>query len=232
MATFPVQENMSKHIGRAEIFELNEAFKYGTEMGMYISRGIEGRSCGSPYDWGLLSQMIVWAGGGPHLEIGTLFGGSAILAACTQKKFGLNGHVTCVDPLKGYYGNPLDVQSDTNVSIEIVKRNAEQFGVLDDIELVTLPSFPWPLGERQFVSAFIDGSHIYDAVLKDWLHCAERVKKIIQFDNYDVVHHGVAQVVKLAIEHPDWTLLHASGVTAILARPTDIWPKWKAVDDQ
>lgn len=232
MATFPVQENMSEHIVGAEIFELGTAYDYGKAMGLEISKRIEGRSCGKPHDWGLLSQMIVWARGGPHLEIGTLFGGSAILAACTKRAFGLSGTVTCVDPLDGYYGNPVDVQSDTHVTVEAVEENADMFNVLDLIELVTKPSFPWPLGERHFVSAFIDGSHDYDDVLEDFRVCAQVVKKVIQFDNYDVAQPGVAKVVKMAMGHPDWTLLHASGITVMLARPTDIWPEWKPVDDE
>lgn len=230
MATFPVHE-MNEHIGRAQIFELDVAYEYGRTKGLAISEQIEGRMCGKPHDWGLLSKMIVWAGGGPHLEIGTLFGGSAILAACTKQAFGLSGSVTCVDPLDSYYGNPVDVQSNTEVTVDTVKKNAEMFDVLDYIEIVPELSFPWPLGERKFTSAFIDGSHDYDDVLEDWRACAQSVKKVVLFDNYDVVHHGIAQVVKIALEqHPEWTLLHASGVAAILARATDIWPEWKAVN--
>lgn len=222
---------MSKHIGRVpQIFELETAFNYGKIKGLEIHERMEGRYAGEPYDWGLTAEMIVWAGDGPHLEIGTLFGGSAILAACTKQAFGLSGTVTCVDPLDSYYGNPMDVQSDTLVTADTVRRNAAMFDVEDKIELVTKLSKPWPLGERRFVSAFIDGGHDYDIVMHDWLNCSRVVDKVIQFDNYDARHYQIAQVVRFALGNPDWALLHASGITAILAKPLDIWPTWKAVD--
>lgn len=222
---------MSKHIGRVpQNFELGDAFEYGVRAGKLVHEKIEGRYAGEPYDWGLTAQMIHWVGGGPHLEIGTLFGGSAILAALTKRRYGLSGSVTCVDPLDGYYGNPIDTQSKTAVTVDTVKANADIFGVLDRIEFVTKLSKPWPLGERRFASAFIDGGHDYDTVMHDWLHCSRVVSKVIQFDNYDARHYQIAQVVRFALGNPEWALLHASGITAILAKPLDIWPTWKPVD--
>jgi len=218
---------MTKPIGRVpQIFELKEAFAFGKKKGLEIHEGMEGRYAGEPYDWGLMAQMIVWAGDGNHLEIGTLFGGSAILAASTKVEFGISGQITCVDPLTGYYGNPTDIQSATNVTADAVKRNADIFGVKERIELITELSSPWPLGERRFVSAFVDGAHDYNTVMSDWLNCSEFVDKVIQFDNYDLRHYQIAQVVMMAIAHPSWALLHASGITAILARPHFIWPNW------
>lgn len=223
---------MPKFIGRVpQIFELKEAFAFGKEKGLEIHERIEGRYAGEPYDWGLTAQMIVWANGGDHLEIGTLFGGSAILAALTKIEFNLSGQVVCVDPLNSYYGNPVDVQSNTNVTVDAVRRNTDLFGVNDRLELVTELSKPWPLGERRFVSAFIDGAHDYDTVMSDWLNCSRLVDKVIQFDNYDLRHYMIAQVVMAAVRHPDWALLHASGITAIVARPQIIWPDWKAVNE-
>jgi len=224
---------MSKHIGRVpQIFELGEAYEFGKENGLVIHESMKGRYAGEPHDWGLMAQMLVWAGGGPHLEIGTLFGGSAILAALTKKTYGLAGGVTCVDPLDSYYGNPIDVQSDTYVTVDTVKENADLFGVLDHLEFVTELSMPWPLGERRFTSAFIDGGHDYDTVMHDWFHCSRVVSKVIQFDNYDARHCQIAQVVKFALGNPLWTLLHASGITAILGRAGLIWPEWEWREDK
>ncbi len=221
---------MAKHIGRVpQIFELTEAYEYGKEKGLDIHERISGRYAGEPHDWGLMAQMLVWVGDGNHLEIGTLFGGSAILAASTKAAFGISGQVTCVDPLTGYYGNPIDVQSNTNVTSAIVRENAEIFGVNDRIELITRLSNPWPLGERRFASAFIDGAHDYDTVLSDWSHCSKIVDKAIQFDNYDLRHYQIAQVVMKAIANPEWALLHASGITAIIARPQIIWTGWRVL---
>jgi predicted O-methyltransferase YrrM len=221
---------MTKHIGRVpQIFELKEAFEFGKKKGLEIHEKIEGRYAGEPYDWGLMSQMIVWANGGNHLEIGTLFGGSAILAALTKREFSLSGQVTCVDPLTGYYGNPIDVQSKTNVTADAVRRNADIFGANERIELITKLSQPWPLGERRFASAFIDGAHDYASVMSDWENCSKFVDGVIQFDNFDLRHYEIAQVVMTAINHPGWALLHASGITAILSRPQHIWTNWKPV---
>jgi len=219
---------MTKPIGRVpQIFELREAFEFGKKKGLEIHERIKGRYTGEPYDWGLMSQMVAWAGGGDHLEIGTLFGGSAILSALTKIEFGLSGQITCIDPLTDYYGNPLDIQSNTNVTVDTVRRNADIFEVNDRIELVTKLSMPWPLVERRFESAFIDGGHDYATVLSDWHNCSRFVDKVIQFDNYDLIHHQIAQVVMGAIANPDWGLLHASGITAIVAKLHFIWPNRK-----
>ena len=78
-----------KLVPTSAIFELKDAFRFGKEKGLDIHEQIRGRYAGQPYDWGVLAQMLLWAGHGDHLEIGTLFGGSAILSALTKIKYGL-----------------------------------------------------------------------------------------------------------------------------------------------
>src|SRR5574342_461649 len=47
----------------------------------------------------ILAQTVINAGNGDHLEIGSLFGGSAILSALVKKNFSLQGNIYCIDHL-------------------------------------------------------------------------------------------------------------------------------------
>jgi hypothetical protein len=187
---------------------------------MEIYHQIEGRMCGLPHDWGILAEVIVLAGDGDHLEIGTLFGGSAILAAAIKDEFNLNGKIVCVDPLTGYYGNSVDPKSGVKVTKDRVTSNARAFGVLERLEIIPKPSHPWPLEvKRRFASAFIDGDHKEAGVLKDWEAVQAQVDRVVLFDNYDREH---VDVVSAAIKifgsySRSWIPIHLSGISLVFA---------------
>jgi len=216
-----------KLVPTSAIFELKDAHKFGIGKGLEIHERMKGRYAGQPYDWGVLAEMIKWAGDGDHLEIGTLFGGSAILSALTKIKYGLSGNIICVDPLDSYYGIKVDPGSNVPVTPEIVRKNLELFNVQDRIELVTKKSQPWPLPpNRKFNSAYIDGQHDYKACLSDWVNCEACVDKVIQFDNHDMAHAAICNVVS-QVSKDEWLTVHISGISAVLARRTWLRPDWK-----
>jgi len=216
-----------KLVPTSPIFTLKDAFEFGKGKGLEIHEQISGRYAGQHYDWGVLAEMTKWAGNGDHLEIGTLFGGSAILSALTKIKYGLTGNIVCIDPLDGYYGNKIDPGSNVAVTPEIVRKNFELFNVQDRIELVTKKSQPWPLSpDRKFNSAYIDGQHDYKACLSDWLNCKKCVDKVIQFDNHDMSHAAICNVVSQASKD-EWLAVHISGISAIVAKRSWLWPDWE-----
>lgn len=107
----------------------------------------------------------------PTLEIGTAFGGSAIVAAFAKRDAGFTSKVYAVDPLNGYYGKgKVDNISSGMPSLELVKNNLARLGVEDMIELVPAfsPNIPNNLKEMKFGTVLIDGSHETADVLNDW----------------------------------------------------------------
>ena len=73
-----------------------------------VEEGIVGRVANKHGDIPLdnldiLLKYVLLAGGGNHLEIGTLFGGSAIAVALMKDDVEQTGIIVCVDPLNGYY---------------------------------------------------------------------------------------------------------------------------------
>ena len=141
------------------------------------------------------------SGAGDYIEIGTLFGGSAILAGKYCK-----GHVYCIDPLDGYYAKGR-VDKGTNLlpSPKIVRENWESFGLdLDRLHIYAHKHPPWPeeLKNKRFDIGYIDGEHTHEAAMQDWDALKDRVDKYIIFDNTE--KRGVMDAFEEAVQHPDW----------------------------
>lgn len=175
---------------------------------------------------GTLKMLIAvtMAGGGDHLEIGTLFGGSAIAAALMKKAEGLAGKVVCVDPLNGFYRKTLGKVNDPITLIPINREtfeiNLTRFNVEDRIELIAKYSDPWPweLEDRMFASAYIDGEHHGNGPMNDWLNIRDRVISYVVFDNCDQKHPAVVRACDFAAQDPNWREVHRGGITCILER--------------
>lgn len=207
-------------------FVLGEAYKIGMETGREIYENITGRFASAPINMGILAQMIFYAGDGDHLEIGTLFGGSAILAARIKQHYDLDGVIICVDPLEGYYGIGSDPFSNVDISIDVVRENALNFGVLDRIVIAPFKSNPWFLNPSfRFKSAFIDGDHTHKGCLSDWENCRNRVTDFIMFDDYDRNYMGIVKTVKSAICSREWDLVQMNDISVVLAHNSRM-EKW------
>lgn len=128
------------------------------------------------------SQCSSW------LEIGTLWGGSAILAALTRPDI----QVTCIDPMHGYYGDKdmADSQKRTP-SVAALQDNLHRFGVSERVTLLEQSSDPFPEVEADGI--LVDGAHDYDSVLHDvQAACAHARKWILCHDiNDEVVNDAV-----------------------------------------
>lgn len=200
------------------LFTFSEAYLLGQELAEQIGERVIGRIAGYPPDHGVLAQMLHNAGDGDHLEIGTLFGGSAILAALIKERYDLDGKVVCVDPMTGYYGKP-DPFTGEMASQDVFYENVARFDLNDRIELIVSTSSDLTLSKRRnFASTFIDGAHDYNRVLADWNLIKWHTDRYVLFDNYDRAFPGVRAAVRIAIEEPEWRPVLIYGISALFER--------------
>ena len=139
------------------------AYDYGVQEFYALNALITGRICLLPDEAGALAEFVFRAGKGDHLEIGSMWGGTAILAAYVKRIYGLSGSIVCIDPFcdpDGMHGTP---------NAAIFWDNVKRAGVSSKIELVQAYSNPWPLlPDKRFTSALIDGEHMGEGPLLDW----------------------------------------------------------------
>lgn len=214
----------------SNLLNLSEGYTFGKGFFIQMKQTMpKGRTAGVAHDAGILAQLVLLGGNGDFVEIGTLFGGSAILAATAKKKFGLGGFVYCVDPLDGYYGTGKSTAGGIP-SPEIVMGNAKFFGVDDKIKIIKKSSIPWPkeLMDHKFSVAFIDGDHWGEAPWKDWLSVKNLTSKFIIFDNYDNQHPAVINGAKKATADPEWQVICVSGISYVLEKNPKLTDPHKA----
>jgi hypothetical protein len=190
-----------------------------------VKRGIRGRLADECGNTALVVQAALLSGPGDHVEIGTLFGGSAIAVALAKERRGLAGAVYCIDPLDGYYlGTPFAYPVDPVIGEPIceatVRQNAQAFGVSERFIILRKRSSPWPeeLQGREFVSAYIDGDHWGQGPLDDWYNVCVCTTGYVVFDNCDAKHPDVVRACDLAGRGPVWREVYRAGITCILAK--------------
>lgn len=173
---------------------------------------------------GTLAETVKLAGNGNHLDIGSLFGGSAILAGLVKKSNGLSGGVVCLDPLNGYYegtrfNSSRDPSSGLVVNRETLQKNIDHFGVDDITSIVQKKSHPLPVevASMKFSSVFIDGNHWQKYPLYDWEAVQPITEKFIIFHDCDQKHPAVRKAVSIACQHSDWEL-HIKNVSVVVVK--------------
>ena len=174
-----------------------------------------GRAADSGLSLPFLGSMVYLAGDGDHVDIGTLYGASAIMAALVKKKFNLKGTVYAIDP---YDPATRQIQAAAQPGMagklsatpEEFLKNAEEFDVRDRIKLIQKKSYPWPeeLKDNVFASAYIDGDHNGDATWNDFLSLRGRVTHYIGCDNYEEEYSDVVSAMVKAMDSEDWFLFY------------------------
>ena len=150
-----------------------------------------------------------------YLEIGTLWGGTAIIAALAGAK-----KVITIDSMDGIrWREPDPFYPDELVTKERILRNFYEFGVEDIIELVHAKSYPFPLKNIYPDITLIDGGHDGE-VLQDWESVKDITKKVILIHDYQVGHLPmVTHVVDVLVKaDPNWELIEKVNCTALLKR--------------
>jgi hypothetical protein len=193
-------------------FPLGEAYKFGMSLSKWIDKEMNGRIAGAPEDAGILAQAVLNVGNHDHLELGALFGGTAILAALVKREFGLHGSITCVDDFS-YMRGELPIGPD------LVMSNAAKFGVDHRIKVRMGKTHPLPEDVRkEYGSVLIDATHFYRQCMADW-NGVKDIGKIFVFHDYDFEHYGVVTAVsEIALELDDVWLVHMSNHTAVLRK--------------
>lgn len=193
-----------------ELFDLSsQEAVMGREWGNVVRGIIHGRSA-SDNTLSAVIGMVVAFTKGDHVETGTFFGASAMIAAMCMGK---GREVVTIDPMIGFYGkgkpDPI-----TNIvpTRALVEDNFDRHPAFKKITIVEQPSHPWPkeLDGREFTTALIDGDHTYEGCHADWANLNHRVTKYIIFDNVDKNNPAVVEVFRDAASVIDWrpVLLH------------------------
>ncbi len=187
-----------------------QAFANGVVAGEKICRRIgkeelRDPSITSPMTSGYLAQCIRMSDG-PHLEIGSRFGLSAILAAHFTKN-----KIVCIDPMDDV-GGWLDSSYIGNV--EKFKRNITKFKLEDQVELVQAFSDPLPV-TGPFATTFIDGDHSHQGAFKDFINVRNITTDYIIWDDaiVDSVYLAILDAINIA---PEWRLCILTYTTAVM----------------
>lgn len=200
------------------------------ELINYVENNIVGRIANKvhdrrTYNLELLLLHVILAGDGNYIEIGSLFGGSAIPVALLKDKLGQSGFVFCIDPLDGYYkkyaprDDMVDTQSGVAVTPNTLFENIKNFGVEGRIFVMCQYSTEVKIYENlKFSVAFIDGDHKGDVPTLDWLLVKDHVTDYVIFDNYDNTHPEVIKAGKKASDDPEWKEVYNHDITYVVQR--------------
>ena len=191
------------------------------EIVQYVDDNIVGRLANKSGDFRLdnvdtLLRFVAEAGGGNHLEIGTLFGGSAIAVALLKEELSQSGIIVCIDPLDGYYGGA-DL-SGAPAIVETLFRNIELFNVGNRILVMQAYSQMCIDMGMSFSTAYIDGDHENDTPLRDWMYVKDIVSKYVIFDNHQIRYPDVRIACRVADSDPEWRCIYSSGITYVVER--------------
>ena len=157
---------------------------------------------------GLVAEIC---GDGDHVEIGSLFGASALVAYRTKVELKRNGNIYCIDPMI-FDEHEYCVRIDGNDSRKLLLENQHQIfcdntRTCDGIKLIRKRSNPWPLpGDQRFATAFIDGWHYGDGPLNDAKTLVEIVDNAILLDDAIPNYPDVYRAFLYLCSHPNWFL--------------------------
>lgn len=133
---------------------------------------------------------------GDYVEIGTLWGGTAILAALSKESS--SGHVYTIDFMKGGYwdhGDPTCKHEKPTAGI--ILDNLQKLGVAHRVSIIKAASNPWPLPDSiKPTTVLIDGDHSYEGCLQDWKNVRPLRPRFVAFHDYgSPTCPGVTRVV-------------------------------------
>lgn len=157
---------------------------------------------------------------GLHLEVGCLWGGTAILAALAKREAHAPGHILSIDFMLGGFWDTEDPEINKRPHPQDVYMNAIRFGVEGMISVLRCSSYPWPFSEHlKPATALIDGDHSYNGCKRDWESLKDITEKTLIFHDYHPYYPGVQRVVdELVKPDPAWEATHHVGRMIVFER--------------
>jgi hypothetical protein len=165
-----------------------------------------------------------------HIEIGTLFGGTAILTDYVIKKFSNNRYVNVmIDPLSGYYDSGKDPVSLENINIETLRNNIDLFQ-FNNYQIIQKYSTDQEVLDRikeyKIISLYIDGDHFYKGIFLDWNNYSKYIIRngYIIIDNYnDDAWPSVTLFVNKLLKNikDKWKVIFSKKKTIVLQKVSD-----------
>jgi cephalosporin hydroxylase len=147
---------------------------------------------------------------GDHVEIGCLWGGTAIITALAKQDAGVTGYVYTIDPMTGGWWDTEDPAVHLRPTPKIVKANLRAFGVNKRVRVVQSVSNPWPISKDvKPTSILIDGDHRFENVFVDWRNASSISTRYILMHDYNSKDHpGVQRVVdEVARKNKQWKIV-------------------------
>jgi len=171
----------------------------------YVSKRLIGRMALHGQDEAELIAKTVEVPG-LHIEIGCLWGGTAILAALAKKMNKAAGHVVSIDYMLGKFWNSEDPEIHKRPTPQDVYMNMIRFHVEGDISVLRCSSYPFPLaGHIKPVTALIDGDHSEKGCHRDWESLKDITETHIMFHDDHIYYPGVQTVVDNEVRiDPNW----------------------------
>lgn len=194
------------------------------KIAMKVAKEIKGRAADNGIALPFVAAMVEAAPDGDHIDIGSLYGASAIAAALMKKELGHKGKIYCIDPYDDtereakVYRTAAITDDQLCGSPEELMENAEHFDV--ELEFIRKPSHPWPeeLKDNTFVTAYIDGDHLGDGPWNDFENLRGRVTDYIGCDNYEEEYADVVHAMWKAMDTEDWFLFYKNITFVALRR--------------
>jgi len=158
---------------------------------------------------------------GDHIEVGCLWGGTAILTALAKQDAGSPGQVYTIDPMVGGWWDTEDPDVHLRPTPKIVKNNLKLFKLSRRVYVIQAKSSPWPVpAEVKPATMFIDGNHAFEYVSEDWKKAATITGRYILLHDYNSKNHpGVQRAVdEIARSNRNWKFAELVNSIAVFER--------------
>ena len=215
----PLAKQTTGALKRADPQEMFASMMFGlyfNNLSYYIKEHMAAGVAGK--DAECLGRMIMDSGDGDYIEIGVGAGGSLILVGKIREAFGITGGITGIDPFDARYNR----EPHWICSKEKCERHLADFGV--EAELIQSVSQPWPLPDRTFSCALIDGDHQNRMPQMDYLSLRDIVTGQIMFHHANLMD-DVIEAVEWA-EQDGWKVRMRLG-KSVLMEKGDFNPAYK-----
>jgi hypothetical protein len=96
--------------------------------------------------------------------------------------------------------------------------NVKIYEIENRIEFHQQKSQPYPLGERKFASALIDGDHSTECVIEDWKNVSKVTLSHIMLHDYGQICTVRKAVRDVVLHDENWAISHVCGWSLIMKR--------------